>query len=516
VLAAKSEATANHYDAFFPIQLRTVVADRGGFTNKILVGGWPMAGYGGFICRPAAEDRAIPAFAEAIKGFNWSQLALEPVLASNRRFELLTAGFPEGEFTTETRTTRFKGDRSDYSIYPYVELPDDFETYLQTHLGGATRSTARKVLRKLNGVDFAITHATPESLGRDIDILMGFWETKWRASKGEWALKRESADHRVMFRASFDVGEALVIVLWQGDRPIGAQGTIIDAKNRALRCLAGSRDLSVKKPSPGFLIHLDSIRWGIGNGFRIYDLLAGNHTYKYDFGVKERHVARRFFSPVGGGNLRGKLDPRCLNVAFERARLLAGAGRLKEALAGCRQVLDQEPDNGQARRLAAELKAKLAGAARDDLRRVVELLNARRAGDAVRLLDQMVMASPRSFDIHHLLGVSLLILGRFDEADSHFARALEINANVAPVHVNRGHALLALGKSKEALASFKRALALDPSNAGAHTGCGEAMAHQGRYGAAVAAFDKALRLDPTSTRARHGRDEAAELLGKRR
>ena len=251
VLAAKPEAGDVRYGAFFPVQLRTELADEGGFINSIRMGGWSLAGYSGFICRPAVEDDAIAAFGETIKGFNWAQLRLETMLASKKRFDLLTSCFPRGEFSIDIHERRFDGDGSNYSIYPYVELPDDFETYLQTRLGKSTRSNARSLLRQLDGVDLRIAHATADTFERDLDILMGFWETKWGPLKGTRALQREGADHRVMLRACFAAGEALLPVLWMGDKPIGAQGTFIDNTNRALRCLVGSRDLSVKKPSPG-------------------------------------------------------------------------------------------------------------------------------------------------------------------------------------------------------------------------------------------------------------------------
>ena len=244
--------------------------------------------------------------------------------------------------------------------------------------------------------------------------------------------------------------------------------------------------------------------------------MTGNHAYKYDFGPQERRLDRYVVSPKRSGNLRGRLDPRCLPVAFERVRILAEAGRLNDALTACRQVLEVDPGHDQARRFAADLEVKIAGALRADVQRALGAINSGRPGEAAQLLAGTVKACPQSFDAHHLLGVSLLMQGHVALAEAHIARAIAINPDMAAAYVNRGRALLELDRHKDALASFKRAVALSPDSAGAHAGCGEALARLGRFVPAIAEYDRALALNPKDERARQGREEASKRMDRRK
>ena len=79
---------------------------------------------------------------------------------------------------------------------------------------------------------------------------------------------------------------------------------------------------------------------------------------------------------------------------------------------------------------------------------------------AVHLLEEIV-AGGRSFsaDVHHLLGVSLSMLGQSERALGEFARALELNPRYLEALIHQGVVLNELGREREADESFRRAAA---------------------------------------------------------
>ena len=76
---------------------------------------------------------------------------------------------------------------------------------------------------------------------------------------------------------------------------------------------------------------------------------------------------------------------------------------------------------------------------------------------AIYLLEEIV-ASGRAFaDVHHLIGVSLSLLGRSEEALVQFSRALQLNPRYLEALIHQGLVLSELGRSRESEESFRRA-----------------------------------------------------------
>src|SRR5438477_470584 len=92
---------------------------------------------------------------------------------------------------------------------------------------------------------------------------------------------------------------------------------------------------------------------------------------------------------------------------------------------------------------------------------------------AIYLLEEIV-ASGRAFaDVHHLIGVSLSLLGRPEEALLEFARALGLNPRYLEALIHQGLGLSELGWVREAEESFRRTTRERPGrglprDAGAH------------------------------------------------
>jgi tetratricopeptide (TPR) repeat protein len=110
--------------------------------------------------------------------------------------------------------------------------------------------------------------------------------------------------------------------------------------------------------------------------------------------------------------------------------------------------------------------------------------------------------------VHHLIGVSLSLLGRADEALTQFSRALELNPRYLEALIHQGLVLNELGRTQEAEEAFRRAAdSVAPPSAGLpapvaarlanqHAELADAYAEAGALGRAIEQYQDALELGP--------------------
>jgi tetratricopeptide (TPR) repeat protein len=127
---------------------------------------------------------------------------------------------------------------------------------------------------------------------------------------------------------------------------------------------------------------------------------------------------------------------------------------------------------------------------------------------AVHLLEEIVDGGRAFADVHHLLGVSLSLLGQSDRALVEFRHALELNPRYLEALIHQGLVLNELGRTAEADESFRRAAAsvAPPSTglpahvaarlANLHAELAEAYAEGGAPGRAIEEYQRALELGP--------------------
>jgi tetratricopeptide (TPR) repeat protein len=126
----------------------------------------------------------------------------------------------------------------------------------------------------------------------------------------------------------------------------------------------------------------------------------------------------------------------------------------------------------------------------------------------VHLLEEIVAGGRAFADVHHLLGVSLSLLGQRERALTEFSRALELNPRYLEALIHQGLVLYEMGRDAEAEDSFRRASAsLSPSSNGLpapiaarlanqHAELAEAYAEAGSLDRAVEQYERALELGP--------------------
>ena len=128
---------------------------------------------------------------------------------------------------------------------------------------------------------------------------------------------------------------------------------------------------------------------------------------------------------------------------------------------------------------------------------------------AIHLLEEVVATGRAFADAHHLLGLSLALLGHTERALTEFERALALNPRYIEANIHRGILLNELGRGDEAEEAFRAA-----SDHGAPTGSGfsrpvsarlanlhaelgEAYAEAGALDASIEELRRAVALGPT-------------------
>ena len=190
---------------------------------------------------------------------------------------------------------------------------------------------------------------------------------------------------------------------------------------------------------------------------------------------------------------------------------LLNAGRYAALEAEALELLHRKPESGSAWQLLAVSLSKqgkdalhaLAAAAQRLPADAVAQLNwgnalARlgRLQEAQSCFDRALVIRPDFAEAHCHLGDLMLQLGRFDDAAWRCHRALEIRPDYAEAHHTLGNALLKLTRVDEAIVCLRRAAAISADFAEAHLSLGSALRSIGRLDEAVAGYRAALRVKP--------------------
>jgi protein O-GlcNAc transferase len=187
----------------------------------------------------------------------------------------------------------------------------------------------------------------------------------------------------------------------------------------------------------------------------------------------------------------GIAEPFSAGVAHHRA------GRLAEAEACYRQVLDVQPDHADALHLLG-VAAHQAG--RHEL--------------AVDLIGRAIAQNGTNPIYFSNLGCALRDLGRRDEAVAAFHQAIRIGPDTAEAYCSLGVTLRQQGKLDESIMASRTAIRIKPDFAQAYLSLGAALRDQGKFDEALAAYHKANEIKPDLVEARYNLGNALKALGR--
>ncbi|GFO66976.1 B12-binding domain-containing radical SAM protein [Geomonas limicola] len=103
---------------------------------------------------------------------------------------------------------------------------------------------------------------------------------------------------------------------------------------------------------------------------------------------------------------------------------------------------------------------------------------------------------PNDPDVHSNLGVTLFELGRLNDAEASYRRAIKLNPEYINAHINLGNTLRGKGFLTEAEACFRRALRINPDYAEGHSNLGNTLLDMGRLNEAEDCFRQAIKIKP--------------------
>jgi predicted O-linked N-acetylglucosamine transferase (SPINDLY family) len=175
----------------------------------------------------------------------------------------------------------------------------------------------------------------------------------------------------------------------------------------------------------------------------------------------------------------GSAPPLDLQELVHRAREAYGSGRLSDAGALCREILDARPDQPDAEALLGVIALQ------------------EESHDAAALhLASAIRSCPHVPEYRYNLGLALVGQGQSAAAAEQFREALALEPDFVAAHNNLANALKELGETEGARRHYERALALDAGHPGAHNNLAILLKDSGDHDAALMHVRMALHAAP--------------------
>jgi len=184
---------------------------------------------------------------------------------------------------------------------------------------------------------------------------------------------------------------------------------------------------------------------------------------------------------------------------------------------GCKRSGQQSTNNSAGAPQVSNNLPEDRSRARAELDKGKELYRNDQDADAVLAFQEAVRLDPDLAEAHFRLGLGYESIGKRDEAEAEYKKAVaaykkyfESNENDPEAHYALGQTYANLGQFSEAIRQYKEATKLKEDDADMFYDLGMAYTKLAQYDAAAAAFSKSLEIDPDNYRAQDGLDEAKE------
>ncbi len=210
-----------------------------------------------------------------------------------------------------------------------------------------------------------------------------------------------------------------------------------------------------------------------------------------------------------------------LGEALVYAERCRSEGKLLEAEAVCRQILQAQPNVPEAEHLLgviAHQNGKL-GEAIEHVKRATKLapqvaLFHANLGEMLRLAGRPKLAAEAARNAIEIepampaalsnLGVALYELKDYESAAGAQRKAIAAKPDFAEAHSNLGNALHALRRFDEAIPAYRRAIEINPNYADGWANLGTTLHHSGSFEEGISALRRAIALAPHHGNARSG------------
>lgn len=237
-----------------------------GGRKMALVGNKDVCDYSDFIVSKDHVEAVLPLMFEDLSKRCWDRLVLHSIPAGSPTLELVPAF---------AKAQGWSVDLAQENVCPRAELPDDWETYLNS----LTKKDRHELRRKFRRLDSAgdVRFYRSEASDKDMDDFIRL-HTMSREDKAEFM----TPEMEVFFREVVTLPQAgLHFVEVDGIR--AAAIVRFDYDNSRLLYNSGY-DPRFASLSVGLLLKAWAIREAIEAGMKCFDFLRGDEPYKYDLG----------------------------------------------------------------------------------------------------------------------------------------------------------------------------------------------------------------------------------------
>jgi|SRR5688500_13505263 len=200
-----------------------------------------------------------------------------------------------------------------------------------------------------------------------------------------------------------------------------------------------------------------------------------------------------------------------------RLILLICAVCLLALTVGCKRSGQQSTDNSAGPAAVSTDSGANRDRARELLDKGKDLYRNDQDEEAVALFQEALKLDPDLHQAHFRLGLSYEALGKREESEAEYKKAVETykkyladHENDPEAHYDLGQTYAGLGQYSEAIREYRIATRLKEDDADIYYDLGVAHTKLAQYDAAAVAFSKSLELDPENFRAQDGLDEAKE------
>ena len=184
---------------------------------------------------------------------------------------------------------------------------------------------------------------------------------------------------------------------------------------------------------------------------------------------------------------------------------------------GCKRSGQQSTDNSAGAPQVSNNLPEDRTRARDQLEKGKELYRNDQDAEAVLAFLEAVRLDPDLAEGHFRLGLGYESLGKREEAETEYKKAVaaykkyfEDHDDDAEAHYALGQTYANLGQYSEAIREYREATELKEDDPDMFYDLGVAYTKLAQYDAAAKAFSKSLEIDPDYYRAQDGLDEAKE------
>jgi tetratricopeptide (TPR) repeat protein len=211
---------------------------------------------------------------------------------------------------------------------------------------------------------------------------------------------------------------------------------------------------------------------------------------------------------------------RAIDAVYQLAASANSVGQLEQAMEQCSQLRQQSlsaEDTQYVRQLQAWLLNRRGEAYSTAAERAMDQ---QQEAEAVRL-ERLAIADftaateiDQQWRAFHNRGVSLAILGKYDEAIASFGQAIELNPTFPNARFNRAELWLETGRYDLAEKDYAEVVRLDSRDVAARIGRGLALFYLTRFEEARAELDAAIELQPENAIAHADRADLHAFMGR--